>query len=141
MFTINEREYAWGDGELRMLGRFVAHFTGIEYKGKQDKEHLYAAGRNPRAIQRGRKGYEGTLTLLQSEVIALNAAARAQGYDDALGLSFDLTMSYIPENGGATTTDMMYSVEFTEIPHATKEGDMKMEIALPFLALGIKYDV
>lgn len=137
---INENEYAWGDGQLRMLGRQVGHFTGIEYKVSQEKEQLYAAGRHAVAIQRGRVKVEGTLTLLQSEVIALTRAAKEQGYDNILGLSIDLVMTYASADG-VSTTDKIVSAEFTEVPKTSKEGDMKMEVAMPFLALDLQEDI
>jgi len=137
---INEREYTWGDGELRMLGRTVAHFTGIEYKETQEKETLYAAGNSPRSIQRGKIKIEGTLTVLQSEVIAMTKAAKEAGYESILGLSIDLVMTYASKDG-TSTTDMIYAAEFSENPRTSKEGDMKMEVALPFIALSADYDV
>ena len=74
--VFNSREYAWVDVNVVMLGREVVGLRGIEYKSKRQKEALFASGRKARSIQKGKKEYEGTITLLQSELIALNRQRR-----------------------------------------------------------------
>lgn len=137
---INGQEYAWGDITFVALGRTIGGAIGVEYKPKKEKKALHASGRNPRAIQHGKREYEGTLTVLQSELIALNRAARQMGYKDALDIEFDLIVSYISP-GGIVTTDRIVKLSITELPTGMKEGDMNSEHALPFVALDINYDI
>lgn len=142
MLGINfaSNEYAWVDVNVVMLGRPVVGIRGIEYKVKQQKEALFAMGRRARGIQKGKKEYEGTITLLQSELIALDRAAQEAGYDDITDIDFDVIVSYLPKNL-VITTDKIVGVSITEIPRALKEGDLQMEIALPFIALDVQSNV
>lgn len=134
-------EYAWKDVTIAFLGRPVTGIRGIEYKTKQQTEALYAAGSKARSIQKGKIEIEGTLTILQSELNALNKAAQLAGYTSATELSFDIIICYVPENGLAVTTDKLVGVSLTEIGHSIKEGDLYQEHALPFIAMDIKYNV
>ena len=125
--VFNSNEYAWVDINVVLLGREVVGLRGMEYKVKRQKEALYATGK---------KEYEGTITLLQSELIALDRAAQEKGYEDITDIDFDVIVSYLPENG-VITTDKVVNVSITEIPRGMKEGDLQMEIALPFIALDV----
>lgn len=132
----NSNEYAWVDVKVAMLGREVAGLRGIEYKVKHQKEVLFAAGKKGRSIQKGKKQYEGTITLLQSELIALDRAAQERGYEDVTDIDFDLIVSYLPDSG-VVTTDKVSCVSITEIPRGMKLDDLQMEVALPFIALDV----
>lgn len=134
--NFNSNEYAWIDITVVLLGRPVVGLRGIEYKIKHQKEVLYAAGRKGRGVQKGKKEYEGTITILQSEIIALDRAAQEKGYDDITDIDFDIIVSYMPNNG-IITTDKVVNASITEIPRGMKEGDLQMEVALPFLALDV----
>lgn len=138
--TFETNEYAWIDLKVVMLGREIGGLRGIEYKVKHQMEALYASGRKGRAIQRGKKEYEGTITLLQSELIALDRAAQEKGHEDITDVSFDVIVSYLPENG-IITTDKIVGVAITEIPRAMKLDDLQMEIALPFIALDVESNI
>lgn len=137
---INGQEYAWGDLSFVALGRTLGGAIAVDYKSKKEKKALHASGREPRGIQHGKRDYEGTLTVLQSELIALNRAARQRGYKDALDIEFDLIMAYLAPNG-VITTDKVVKLSITELPSGMKEGDMNSEHVLPFVAMDIKYDV
>lgn len=138
--AFNSNEYAWIDINVVMLGREVVGLRGIEYKVKRQKEALFAAGKKARGIQKGKKEYEGTITLLQSEIIALDRAAQEKGYEDITDVDFDVIVSYLPENG-IITTDKVINASITEIPRGMKEGDLQMEIVLPFIALDVETNV
>ena len=76
MASFNSKEYAWIDVNVVLLGKPVAGLRAIEYKSKRAKEALYATGKKARGIQMGKKEYEGTITVLQSELVAMHAAAK-----------------------------------------------------------------
>lgn len=135
--VFNSKEYSFCDVSVFMLGRFVTTLRGIEYKTKKNKEVLYAAGEKPRGIQHGKREIEGTLTILQSDLIALDRAAQEAGKNDCLDLDFDIIVSYIGESL-VVTTDRIVTASLTESPRNLKEGDLYMEIALPFIALDVK---
>lgn len=140
MGTFKSNEYAWKDVQAVVLGRTIGGLRGVEYKTKHQKEVLFGAGQKGRSVQRGKKEYEGTITLLQSELIALNRAAQEKGYDDITDVDFDLVVSYMPE-GGVVTTDKILNISITELPHGIKEGDLYQEHALAFIALDLEYNV
>lgn len=137
---INNKEYAWGDIQVFVLGRFVLGLKAVEYKTKKEKEANYGAGRDPRSIQHGKRAYEGSITISQSEVEALNRAARAKGYKDILDVDIDLVVSYIPEYSEVITIDHIQCASFSEFPKGMKEGDKMSEHAMPFVCLDIDYD-
>ncbi len=137
---INNREYAWTDVEIFMFGQKVSGITAIDYKSKVAKSHLFASGRGPRSIQKGRREYDGTLTLLQSEVIALNNSAVAAGHKDILDVEPDIIVKYVTEEG-VIIMDKICCASFTELPNSMKEGDANMTVALPFLALNIDFNI
>lgn len=138
--VFNSNEYAWVDIKVVLLGREVVGLRGIEYKVKRQKEALYAAGKKARGIQKGKKEYDGTITILQSEIIALDRAAQEKGYEDITDIDFDIIISYLPESG-VITTDKVTGASITEIPRGMKEGDLQMELALPFIALDVVSNV
>lgn len=140
MGTFNTKEYAWTDVNVVLLGKPVAGLRGIEYKSKRQKEALYATGKKARGIQMGRKEYEGTITVLQSELIAMQAAAKAKGYDDVTDLEFDIIVSYASESG-VVQTDKVVNASITEAPNGIKEGELFSEHALPFIACDVEYNV
>lgn len=139
MATFNSKEYSYCDMQATILGRPVTGLRGMEYTAKKNKEALFGAGVNPKSIQHGRREYEGTLTLLQSELEALNRAAKEAGYTDCLDLEFDIVVTYA--SAGVLTTDIVRCASVTEFPKGMKEGDLNSEHALPFIALGIDTNV
>lgn len=84
--------------------------------------------------------YEGAVTVLQSELIAMQAAAKQSGYDDITDLEFDIIVSYLSESG-VVQTDKVVNASVTEAPNSIKEGDLYSEHALPFIACDIEYNV
>lgn len=139
MITINHREYAWGDISVCLFGQPVAGLRGISYKTSKEKTELYAAGRDPRAIQHGKRKYDGTITITQSELQALNRSARSMGYKDILDVDFDIIISYISDTT-VVTVDTIKLASLSELPQEMKEGDPNMEVALPFIAMAIEYN-
>ncbi|MDE5609450.1 MAG: hypothetical protein K2J57_03080 [Bacteroidales bacterium] len=137
--AFNSREYSYCDVQATILGRPLTGLRGIEYTAKKSKEALFGAGVNPKSIQHGRREYEGTLTVLQSEMEALNRAAKEAGYTDCLDLEFDIVVTYT--SGETVTTDIIRCASITEFPKGMKEGDLNSEHALPFIALGIDTNV
>lgn len=140
MTNFNSKEYSWIDLQVVLLSRTVTGLRGMSYKIKRQKEALFAAGKKARGIQFGKKEVDGTITVLQSELIAMNRAAIEKGYDDITDIVFDVIVSYIPD-GGTIQTDKIISVSITEIPSDIKEGDLYQEIALPFIACSIEFNV
>lgn len=131
----NSREYEWADVSVVMGGRPITGIRGIKYNMKREKEHIYAKGDRPHAIQHGNYQYDGEITLLQSEYLALRQAAKG----NILDISLDIIVEYgNPTKGDAISTDILIGVEFTEDNDEWKQGDKFEEKALPFLFLDKK---
>lgn len=129
----NSREYEWSDVTVVLAGRDVTGIRGISYSPAQEKEALYAKGNKPHSIQRGNKSYSGSVRLLQSELLALQAAA-----GDVLDITTDIVVAYgNPSKGDVIHTDLVRGVSFTEVPQAINQNDKFMEIEIPFVALDI----
>lgn len=133
--AFNSKQYAWSNLKLFMFGRFVTGLRGIEYGVKKDKEAVHGAGDEPLSIQSGNKTYEGSIDLLQSELEAITAIAKAKGYADLTDLpGSSITISY-GDPGQVVITDTLKGVEFTEDKKGMKQGDKFMETSLPILFL------
>lgn len=133
--SFTSREYEWADLTLVLGGRDITGFRGIKYTEKAEKEAIFGKGRNAHSIQTGNVTVEGEITILQSEVIALEKA----GNGSILGLSVDGVLSYgDPSTGSAMITDRIVGISFTEAPKELKQGDKFMEVTIPFIALAIK---
>jgi hypothetical protein len=132
--SFNSRQYQWSDVTLVLGGRDVTGIRGIKYAEKAEKEPLFAKGRYPHSIQTGNVTVEGEITILQSELIALQNA----GNGSIIGLNVDGVVAYgDPALGDAMTVDRIVGISFTEAPKEIKQGDKNMEITLPFMALRV----
>jgi hypothetical protein len=135
MDIFNSKEYEWSDITAIVAGRPVTKIRAISYVKKQEKEALYAKGNKPHSIQRGNKSYETSLTLLQSELDAIEAASGG----DVLDASFNVVVSYgNPSKGDVIKTDLIEGNEITEVPKGMNQGDKFSEHELPGIALNIK---
>ena len=138
--VINRREYAYGDINVYIFGQRIAGLRGIDYKPANNKDYVRGAGNLPRGIQHGERSYEGTLTILQSELDALNRTAREKGYKDILDVDFDIVVTYGDENG-TVVTDRIYQASIKDAGKGMKSGDLYSEHALPFIALDVDFDI
>lgn len=140
---INGRQYGWADISLMLGGRLVTGARGITYKESQEKELLYGKGDRPMSIQKGNKKYEGSITLLQSEIETLKELGRSVvGRASILDLNLNAVVCYgDPEKGDPMITDQLFNIQFTEVEKSMKQGDKNMEVTLPFICTDIKYGV
>ena len=130
--AFNSREYEWADVTVVAAGRDITGIRAIKINRKAEREALHAKGRNPHSIQTGNKTYEGSITVLQSELIALDDAAGG----DALDLAFDVLVGFgNPSLGDAIKRKRAVGVRINEIDESLKQGDKFMEIELPFICL------
>lgn len=135
MSTFSSKQYAWSDLSIALGGRILDGVTEVEYSVKQEKKPLEGRGNDPHKILRGKKTYEGKIILWQSEVEAMIESAPNK---DILSLEFDLTCSYIPQDDGATVTDILSGCEITEYKKGLKTGDTNMLVELPIMFTKLK---
>lgn len=135
MNMFDTREYEWADINLVVAGRDVQGFRGIKYSEKQEKEVLYAKGNKGHSIQCGNIGYEGELTLTESEYEALRLAMGGS----ILRGSVSIVVAYgNPSKGDVMKVDCLIGVQFTEDNVEWKQGDKFQEKSLPILFLDKK---
>lgn len=133
--VFNSEEFAWSDVNVILLGKNIAGLLAINYKKSQSKEHRYARGSEPTGFKRGNKKYEGSITILKSELEALKDASPD---GDILELrNLDIVFSYGDTETGVIKTDVAKFCEFTESEEAMKQGDTNGEYELPFICLRI----
>lgn len=131
----SSKNYSWNDISISIGGRIIEGVDEIEYTYKQDKSVLRGRGGKGHKVLRSNKDYEGKITLWQSEIEAMIKDAPNK---DLLALSFDVIWSFVPDDGGATVTDVLQTCEFTEMKKGMKQGDKNMLVELPFIFLDIK---
>jgi hypothetical protein len=137
----NSREFEFADIKVAIMGRELSGLRGLTYKKSQEKELVYGAGNAPKAIQRGNKKYDGTLTVLKSDFDLMNLSARAAGYEDIVDVPGDLiniTCVFEKPGTGMLSTDSCINVEFTEMEDGMKQNDKFKEVALPFIFTKLK---
>ena len=135
MSTFSSKQYAWSDLSISIGGRILEGITEVEYTVKQEKDTLRGRGNKPHKITRGNKSYEGKITIWQSELESMIQDAPGK---DILNLNFDVIVSYVPEDGGQSVTDVLSGCEFTETKKGMKQGDKNMQIELPIMFLDVK---
>ena len=124
---INGVEYGWADVVLAINGVPVSGITAISYGEKQDVANIYGAGRYPVARGKGRITPSAKITLLASEVLAIQSQSINRRLQDIA--PFDITVTYLPDSG-IVHTDKIRNCQFTENKRDIKEGDMSIGVEL-----------
>lgn len=133
--TFDSTEYTFADIDVRIGGISVTRIQKLEYKVSQNKEVIYGKGKNPIAVQRGQKSYDGSIDMLQSEFESLIAMAPNH---DLLDLHFDIVISYgNPQRGDVLITDVLQGCEFTEATHSLGNDETYMKVSLPIIFLNL----
>lgn len=134
--AINGEMYGWADVKCFINGTLVKGITAIKYDDKQTIEKVYASGRYPVGYGKGRIECSGSITLLKEEIVALQSVAPSGRIQDLP--AFDITVTYLPENG-ILTTDVLKTCKFTENKREPKEGDTSISSELELMVMNIKW--
>ena len=127
---INGIEYSWSTITITVNGTPIAGATGVSYSETRTKENIYGAGDKPVSRGRGNREYEGSLTLLKSELEALKNSSPNRSVLDIP--PFVISISFVPD-GSQPVTEVLKYVEFTEEPFDGSQGDTSFELELPFI--------
>ena len=133
---INGVEYSWGDIVCAINGNPVVGITGIQYEDDQEVQNNYGAGRNPISRSKGRITPSAKITIYVSEVLAIQSQALNGRLQDIA--PFDITVSYIPEDG-KIHTDKIRNCQFKKNSRDWKEGDMNHEVELDLIPSHIEW--
>lgn len=134
--AINGEVYGWADIKCFVNGTLVKGIKAIKYDDKQTIEKVYGSGRYPVGYGKGRIECSGSITLLKEEIVALQSVAPNGRIQDLP--AFDITVTYLPENG-ILTTDVLKTCKFTENKREPKEGDTSISSELELMVMNIKW--
>lgn len=137
--AINGAEYAWQDIEVVMAGKNLVGITAISYTSRKAHENVYGRGAKPVATVRGKEEFEGSITILQSELEALQSSLGSRNKGVTAIDPFNITVAYSAELGD-TVTDSLLSCRITEVTKAFSNEDMNMVVELPLVIGDIEYN-
>lgn len=136
----NTSECAWHNTSMKLLGRTITGLRGFSFKKGVEKEHLYAAGKNPIDIQSGNVKPEGSIKLLKYEYDLLQDAAQKAGFDDITEVphtAITITCSFKKNATDPIRIMEAQGVSFNEWEVAQEQNAKMTEVNLPFLAMKV----
>jgi hypothetical protein len=131
---INGLEYGQSNCTVLINNTLLTSITNIEYSEETVNENLYGLGNQPVAIGIGNYTYTGSITIRKSELLSLQASARALGdKDGSIGsiLPFSVIVSYSRPDNTGTAVDVLNSVQFMSLSNAVAQGDTSINITIP----------
>lgn len=135
-------EYSWREVKVSILGRVIEGILDVSYEKEVEKKPIYGRGGKTKGIQSGNEKCTGDITLRQSEVEAMILAAKATNpLATPLDIIFDVQVQYVAVGESAIVKDRVLAAQFTKLPKGMKQGDMDMQVKMPFLAEDILYGV
>ena len=134
---INGHEYGWADIAVSIAGPIATGITGIEYNDDQEIVNVYGAGRYPVGRGKGRITCSGKITLLTSEVIALQKKAPNGRLQDIA--PFPIIVSYIPDDGGEVVVDKLRNCQFKTNKRNWAEGDTSKSVDIDLIISHIEW--
>ncbi len=134
---INGHEYGWADIAVSIAGPIATGITGIEYNDDQEIVNVYGSGRYPVSRGKGRITCSGKITLLTSEVIALQKKAPNGRLQDIA--PFPIIVSYIPDDGGEVVVDKLRNCQFKTNKRNWAEGDTSKSVDIDLIISHIEW--
>ena len=126
---INGVQLTGASVRVNILGVSLSGLKGIEFKKTSAKENVMAAGRNVNSrIYKG-NAYEGKLTLLFSDLTALEDASPDN--DPTKLPPFDIIVTY--REGTQIKSYTLVSCDITEWSNSVKTDDGALSTELPFI--------
>jgi len=133
--SFDSSECKWSDLKVYLNGQRITKVTGLMYDTERDAEHIYAEGDDAVDVQVGNRKHTGTLKVYKSAVDAMNAAAKAAGFDDLTDVPWVIVADYKQTTVSPRTTDTLPNVRFTKYSKGMEQNAKAMPIELPFLCL------
>ena len=134
---INGHEYSWADIVVNIAGAPLTGITGIDYDDDQEVVNVYGAGRFPVSRSKGRITCSSKISLLTSEVIALQKKAPNGRLQDIA--PFPIIVSYIPDDGGEVVTDKLRNCQFKTNRRNWSEGDTSKSVDIDLVISHIEW--
>lgn len=134
---VNGREFSWEELSAAINGRVIEGIQGIEYTTETAHYNIKGRGKGNVAISVGQDDCDGSITLLQSEVEAIQASVPPGG--KITRLVFDVTVGYVPEVAGVPVFDRLLGCRIKKLTKAYKNSDGFMVCDLPLMIYDIQY--
>jgi len=115
--------------------RLMVGITEVEYEIEREQGILRGRGDEGYDILFGNKSVKGKLKIWQTELEQIIAQAPN---GDPTKVKFDIIWTFLPNTDGALLiTDTIKTACFSGYKKSAKQGDLNMEIELPFIALKV----
>lgn len=133
--------YSWGQLLIRLesMDQPFIGVTALSFSRNVEKENLYGIGVDPVARGYGNITYEGSITLTTESLRQLIDASPNAQIGDRNRESLIITYNHPVE--GRVITDVLYDVDFTDVPSDFSQNDKQFEHELAFIYSGVDYDV
>lgn len=137
-------EYGWANILVLINNVILKTITAIEYHEMPFMENLLGVGNQPMSRGVGNYTYSGSLTIRKSELIGLQASARALG-DPAGSLStilpFPIIVQYSRPDLTGFVIDQINDVQFLDVSAVNAQGDTSLNITIPLLFSSITWNL
>jgi hypothetical protein len=132
--SFNSDEYAWKDITVQIGDTVLTGIQGVRYKETRDDQYVYGKGNKPLSIQEGNIAYDGSITILQNELQALEEAAPEGNILNYKNLQ--ILVAY--EKNDAFTMDIVKGAKFVEREKSFQQNAPNMTIELPIMFLDLQ---
>ena len=127
--------------KIAMLGREVIA-TDISYEVEKKIEPYYALGDSrPIGHTSGDDTYKGEISILQSELEAMQRTLAGTGKNITDIDAFDIVVLYKEEGNPIFVTDILRGCRFKGLKKGMKKGDNMMEVKIPLYINSVDYGV
>lgn len=133
---VNGKAYEWADIQLIILGVPFTGVTSIEYSEPQEMKNVMAAGRFPNARIYGQVTPEAKITLLMSEVEAIQKVAPNGRIQDIP--EFDIPVIYLDPNN-VTVSHVIKNCRFTSNSRTSETGSDAITVEIPLVISHVQW--
>jgi len=129
---INGEKVAWGNLSINAGYGEVVGAQEITYTENQEAKPRYGKGRKPIGYSRGNYEATGKLTISRDEFDGpFMDWVRSQGVNSPVDVPpFDITVSYVMEDGGSEHTDRLPSCLITSNEDGASQGDTELNVSI-----------
>jgi hypothetical protein len=133
---INGKAYEWADIIVNILGVPLTGITSIEYEENQTMENVYAAGRYPNARTYGKVEPTAKITLLMSDVEALQTAAPNGRLQDIP--EFDISIIFLDTNN-QTVKHKLRNARFMNNKRTSSAGEGALNVEMNLIISHVEW--
>jgi hypothetical protein len=133
---INGKAYEWADIALNILGTQFFGVTAIEYGETQDMKNIMGAGRYANSRTYGQIEATASITLLMSEVEALQSVAPNGRIQDIP--EFDIPVAYLDDRL-TTVRHVLKNVRFTNNMRSSEPGNNAIETKIDLIISHVQF--